>query len=190
MNTIKHLNDSHNKPLCQKENWIETGDSLMSSDALKNNNCEECNRIYLKEKRKGRDKTKTYVYSMRELVKVWADEMDEMIDNGLDPHHWTKFPKTQEFVKTKSFLDREKFAFFIDDLLGSIEPTFCKHENLDIDEEKKRETCKDCECYRIWWFKTDSSDNEFGWNRNSEKVYGSWTWNVEDDEDQIWNLKG
>ena len=177
-NPIKHINDSINKPLCQKLNWIEDSDSLVTiidEKGIKESNCDECKRLYLKAKRVGRDKTRTYVHTMRELMQVWADEMDEMIDNGLSPHRWMKFPKTQEFLKNIPLPNRPDIAYFLYDLQAAIEPTFCKHEDIDANEDKKEEVCKACKYKRIWWWEeTGEEGSGLFMSTPSEKRYSSW----------------
>ncbi len=173
-----HLNKITNKqssPLCKKSDWDKNGDTVADGpEAIKQVTCAECKRLVLKAKRKGRDKKKTYIYSLRRLVKVFCDEMDAMTDNGLDPHQWMKYPKTEEFIKQFPLSNRPDFTYFIDMINAAIVPTFCKHENKtekNLDGRTMLYICSDCKYAQYRWTDIVEDDN---YNTTSKETYSRW----------------
>jgi hypothetical protein len=168
-----HLN-RENKPLCGKATWIEDGDNLSKSGG----NCEECTRLLRKEewtKRTPESKEKSFAYIMRKLLTTWMEEVEEMVSEGYEIHQHKRYPKTEGYIKATLILkERPNLSYFLGALLSAINHVSC-HHNKTKEGPGDRETCLDCNAYRIFWYKDNEEEYGGGFGPPREKIYGIWT---------------
>ena len=168
-----HVNRD-NKPLCGKATWIEDGDCVSKHVA----NCEECKRLVRKEDwaaKTPEEKEKTFLHTVKELVRIWSQEVEELNVEGYETHPWRSYPKTEAYIKEQVALtNRPDLHYFISTLTAAISHVTCKHEHTK-EESGNKEVCLDCKWHRSWYFEEHDDDEDgIGFGPPRKKIYTKW----------------